>query len=154
MSPKAKPFFWLSVRVGLTSPARALGKVDAVNVRARVEAIFEHARSKSSALDRVLIGGAFGCSLRPESLLRIGLLPPIAPRKIFLLGNSAGQGAKIALCDRKAFERLRWIVERTEYIELSYLEPFPRRFVDHMRFPTDRQLEQLESRMEARSRID
>jgi len=123
-------------------------------MRAGVEAIFEHACIKSSDLDRVLIGGAFGCSLRPESLLRIGLLPPISPRKIFLLGNSAGQGAKIALCDRKAFERLRWIVERTEYVELSYSESFSRQFIDHIRFPTDRQLEQLESRMEAGSKID
>ncbi len=110
-------------------------------IRAGVEAIFEHARINSSDLDRVLIGGAFGCSLRPESLLRIGLLPWIAPRRISLLGNSAGQGAKIALCDRKASERLQWIVERTEYVELSYLESFPHRFVSHMRFPADRELE-------------
>ncbi len=123
-------------------------------IRAGVEAIFEHAHIKSSDLDRVLIGGAFGCSLRPESLLRTGVLPRIAPHKISLLGNSAGQGAKIALCDRKASERLRWIVEHTEYVELSYLASFPRRFVNHMGFPADRELEQLESGIEARGGID
>ena len=76
------------------------------------------------------------------------------PHKISLLGNGAGQAAKIALCGRKTFERLRWIVERTEYVELSYLESFPRWLVSHMRFPTDRELEQLESGIEALGGID
>jgi len=44
-------------------------------MRAGIELMLERAGVKSDDLDHVLVGGAFGSSLRPESLLRVGLLP-------------------------------------------------------------------------------
>src|SRR4029077_18062973 len=47
--------------------------------------------------DEVLLGGSFGSSLNPESAKIIGLVPPVDVEKIIAVGNSAGEGAKIAL---------------------------------------------------------
>src|SRR5260370_6901151 len=48
-------------------------------------------------LDEVLLGGSFGSYLNPESAKIIGLVPPVDVDRIIAVGNSAGEGAKIAL---------------------------------------------------------
>jgi uncharacterized 2Fe-2S/4Fe-4S cluster protein (DUF4445 family) len=104
-------------------------------IRAGIEVMLEHASIGSDSIDRILVGGAFGSSLSPQSLLRTGLLPPIDVERIITLGNSAGQGAKLALRDRKVTPRLQRLIEETEYIELSFIESFSRRFIKQMHFP-------------------
>jgi len=106
-------------------------------IRAGIEVILERAEISVDDIDRILIGGAFGSSLRPESLLRVGLLPQINVEKIVSLGNSAGQGAKLALGDRKVTPRLQQLIEETEYIELSFIKSFSSKFIKCMQFPTD-----------------
>jgi len=106
-------------------------------IRAGIEVMLERAEISVDDIDRILIGGAFGSSLRPESLLRVGLLPQINIEKIVSLGNSAGQGAKLALRDRKVTPRLQQLIEGTEYIELSFIKSFSSKFMKCMQFPTD-----------------
>jgi len=113
-------------------------------IRAGIEVMLEHAGVESADIDRVLIGGAFGSSLRPESLLHVGLLPPINVERIVSLGNSAGQGAKLALRDRKIAPRLQQLIEETEYVELSFIKSFPSKFIKCMQLPTDEQILQLQ----------
>lgn len=112
-------------------------------IRAGIELLLERAGAKSDELERVLVGGAFGSSLRPDSLLVVGLLPPMNVEKIVSLGNSAGQGAKLALRDRKVAPRLQRLTERTKYVELSFIKEFSRRFITHMQFPADGQIFRL-----------
>lgn len=113
-------------------------------IRAGIEVMLEHAGVESADIDRVLIGGAFGSSLRPESLLCVGLLPQINIEKIVSLGNSAGQGAKLALQDRKIAPRLQQLIEETEYVELSFIKSFSSKFIKYMQLPTDEQILQLQ----------
>ncbi len=40
-------------------------------------------------IDRVVLSGGFGHTLRPESLVRVGLLPPTLARKVFFAGNTS-----------------------------------------------------------------
>jgi len=105
-------------------------------IRAGIEVMLEHASIGSDSIDRILIGGAFGSSLSSQSLLLTGLLPPIDAERIITLGNSAGQGAKLALRDRKVAPRLQRLIEATEYIELSFVKSFSHRFIKQMHFPT------------------
>ena len=51
--------------------------------------------SSSQTIGKVLLAGAFGSYLRPESACRIGLLPPVLLGKISVAGNAAGGGAKM-----------------------------------------------------------
>ena len=104
-------------------------------IRAGIEVLLEHAAIDSDDINRILVGGAFGSSLSSLSLLRTGLLPPISVERIRFVGNSAGQGAKLALRDRKLASRLQQLAKDTEYIELSFIESFSRRFIRQMRFP-------------------
>ncbi|HHR84889.1 MAG TPA: DUF4445 domain-containing protein [Candidatus Acetothermia bacterium] len=104
-------------------------------IRAGIEVLLEHAAIDSDDINRLLVGGAFGSSLSSLSLLRTGLLPPISVERIRFVGNSAGQGAKLALRDRKLASRLQQLAKDTEYIELSFIESFSHRFIRQMRFP-------------------
>ena len=105
-------------------------------IRAGIEVMLEHASVDSGSIDRILVGGAFGSSLSSQSLLRTGLLPPIDEERIITLGNSAGQGAKLALCDCKVAQRVHRLIEATEYIELSFVKSFAHTFIKQMHFPT------------------
>jgi uncharacterized 2Fe-2S/4Fe-4S cluster protein (DUF4445 family) len=109
-------------------------------IRAGIEVMLERAGVDSADIDRILVGGAFGSSLSPLSLLRAGLLPPIGVERIISLGNSAGQGAKLVLRDRRNMHLLQQLIEKTEYVELSFIKEFTHRFIIHMQFPTDEQL--------------
>lgn len=109
-------------------------------IRAGIKVMLERVSAKSDDIDRVLVGGAFGSSLRPESLLRVGLLPAMNLEKIVSLGNSAGQGAKLALRNRKEAQRAQQIIEKTEYVELSFIKSFSHEFIESMQFPTDEQI--------------
>lgn len=106
-------------------------------IRAGIEVMLEHASIGSDDIDRILVGGAFGSSLSPSSLLRTGLLPSIDIERIISLGNSAGQGAKLVLLNRRNKQRLQQLIKRTNYIELSFIKEFSQKFIKHMRFPTD-----------------
>lgn len=68
---------------------------------------------------RILIAGAFGSYLRKSSVLDIGLVPAIDPEKVHFIGNAAGVGARMALVDRRAWERAEAIRARAEYLELG-----------------------------------
>jgi uncharacterized 2Fe-2S/4Fe-4S cluster protein (DUF4445 family) len=109
-------------------------------IRAGIEVMLEHASIGSDNIDHILVGGAFGSSLSSQSLLRTGLFPPIDVERIITLGNSAGQGAKLALRDRKVAPRLQRLTKRTKYVELSFIKEFSRRFITHMQFPADGQI--------------
>ena len=117
-------------------------------IRAGIDVLLEHAAVNFDDIDRVLVGGAFGSSLFPLSLLRTGLLPPISVEKIHFLGNSAGQGAKLVLLNHKNEEKLQQLNKRINYIELSFIKDFSQRFVSCMQFPTDEQLLTLQQRNE------
>ena len=117
-------------------------------IRAGIDVLLEHAAVNFDDIDRVLVGGAFGSSLFPLSLLRTGLLPPISVEKIHFLGNSAGQGAKLVLLNHKNEEKLQQLNKRINYIELSFIKDFSQRFVFCMQFPTDEQLLTLQQRNE------
>jgi len=117
-------------------------------IRAGIEVMLEHASIGSDDIDRILVGGAFGSSLSPLSLLRTGLLPSIDVGRIISLGNSAGQGAKLVLRNRRNTQRLQQLIKRTNYIELSFIKEFSQKFITHMQFPTDEQPLTLQQRRE------
>ena len=117
-------------------------------IRAGIEVMLTHASISSNDIDRIFVGGAFGSSLAPSSLLRTGLLPSIDVGRIISLGNSAGQGAKLVLRNRRNMQRLQQLIKRTSYIELSFIKEFSHKFITHMQFPTDEQILTLQQQGE------
>ena len=91
-------------------------------------------------LDQVLLGGSFGSYLNPESAKIIGLVPPVDVDRIIAVGNSAGEGAKIALLSYRERQVAFELPSRIEYVELSGRSDFNDSFISVLGFP---QLEQV-----------
>jgi uncharacterized 2Fe-2S/4Fe-4S cluster protein (DUF4445 family) len=86
-------------------------------------------------LDQVLLGGSFGSYLNPESAKIIGLVPPVDVDRIIAVGNSAGEGAKIALLSYRERQVAFELSSRIEYVELSGRADFNDSFVEVLAFP-------------------
>ena len=85
-------------------------------------------------IERVLLAGAFGSFIRPESACRIGLLPPQLLDRIQTIGNAAGSGARRVACSGAELQRAQTIADRAEFLELAALPEFQRTFAQSMRF--------------------
>jgi uncharacterized 2Fe-2S/4Fe-4S cluster protein (DUF4445 family) len=86
-------------------------------------------------LDRVLLAGAFGNFVRPESVIRIGLLPDVSVHKVEFIGNAAGTGAQMVLAGRSCRAQAEAIARETDYIELAGRTDFQAEFAAAMLFP-------------------
>jgi uncharacterized 2Fe-2S/4Fe-4S cluster protein (DUF4445 family) len=89
----------------------------------------------ASDLDEIYLGGSFGSYLNPESAKIIGLVPDVDVDKIIAVGNSAGEGAKIALLSYRERQVAFELPSRIEYVELSGRTDFNDAFVEVLRFP-------------------
>ncbi len=90
---------------------------------------------RAEDLDEVLLGGSFGSYLNPESAKIVGLVPPVDVGKIIAVGNSAGEGAKIALLSYRERQVAFELPSRIEYIELSGRSDFNDSFISVLGFP-------------------
>ena len=86
-------------------------------------------------LEEVFLGGSFGSYLNPESAKVIGLVPPVDVDRIIAVGNSAGEGAKIALLSYRERQVAFELPTRIEYVELSGRTDFNDSFVSVLAFP-------------------
>ncbi len=87
---------------------------------------------------RILIAGAFGSHLAKEDLLTLGMLPPIDPDRVEMVGNSAGTGAIMALCDEKSREKIEALAAQVTVVDLNLNIAFQDRFVKSLGFPESR----------------
>jgi len=84
---------------------------------------------------RVLLAGAFGSTIRPESAVAIGLLPDgIDPARVCAVGNTAAAGARAFLASRRAREEATRLARWLEVVELSADLDFQDAFADAMMF--------------------
>ncbi len=83
----------------------------------------------------VYIAGAFGNYLNPAAACAIGLLPRELQSKVKVVGNAAGLGARLVLCDRSLWENAGKLAAATEYVELSGHPAFQDLFIEHLPFP-------------------
>ena len=86
-------------------------------------------------IQTVLIAGAFGNFMRPESACRIGLIPPQLLGKIRPVGNAAGEGACLAALSRVELSRCASLAAGTEYLELAQHPGFSACYMEEMGFP-------------------
>ncbi len=122
-------------RIVLTQPdVRALQFAKGA-IAAGVEVLMQYMEITANDLHEILLAGSFGSYINPASARTIGLVPWIPVDRIVAVGNSAGEGAKIALVsfrERQAAER---IPEFIEYVELSGRPEFNDIFTSALAFP-------------------
>ncbi len=99
-------------------------------------------------LDEVMLAGSFGSYINPRSAQVIGLVPPVRIDKIKAVGNTASEGAKMALMSFREREVAWEIPSFVEYIELSGVEDFNDRFINNLGLPPLDTLPDLETATE------
>ena len=80
-------------------------------------------------LDHIYLAGTFGNHLEPRDIVAIGLVPPLPVERIESIGNAAGDGARMALFNRR--ERRR--AHSAGAIDAGGGTVEPRRFPGHVR---------------------
>lgn len=85
-------------------------------------------------IDRVILAGAFGSFMDPDSACRIGLLPEELRGRITAAGNIAGSGAKLLARNKNQLVLAQRLVEKIEFLELASLPSFQRTFAKNMSF--------------------
>jgi len=85
-------------------------------------------------LEAVYLAGAFGTYLRPESAIRIGLLPPVDVSDVVCVGNAAGAGAKRLLLSGRARKTAERVARSSKYLELASNPTFKDLFVTATNF--------------------
>lgn len=85
-------------------------------------------------IQRVLLAGAFGSYMDPESACRIGLLPEELRGRITAVGNAAGSGAKLLARNKNMLALSQTLRDRIRFLELASLPEFPKTFASSMNF--------------------
>jgi len=85
-------------------------------------------------IDSVFLAGGFGNYISPWAAVKIGLIPERLKDKIKPAGNTAGNGAILALLSSKSEKEFEEIKNRVKYIELSSSPQFNELFVESMVF--------------------
>jgi len=86
-------------------------------------------------LEKVVLAGAFGSVIDRERALILGMFPDCGLENVSSVGNAAGDGARLALLDRKKRAAADRIARSVEYVELTTDRDFTEEFVQAMAFP-------------------
>jgi len=86
-------------------------------------------------VDRVLLAGAFGSYIDPLHAMAIGMIPDCEIAKVTSVGNSAGDGARIALLNRGQREEARRLARWVRYVGIALEPRFQEAFVDALPMP-------------------
>jgi uncharacterized 2Fe-2S/4Fe-4S cluster protein (DUF4445 family) len=85
-------------------------------------------------IEQIFLAGAFGNCIRPESTLRIGLLPAGDTQRIHFIGNAAASGAQMILLSANSRNHARELAEKIEYVEIAHENDFQDIYADCMMF--------------------
>jgi len=92
-------------------------------------------RAGVKSVDRILLAGAFGSYIDPKYAMILGLIPDCDLKKVYAVGNAAGDGARIALLNRKKRAEAQEISHWVQYIETAIDPDFQAEFVGAMHLP-------------------
>jgi uncharacterized 2Fe-2S/4Fe-4S cluster protein (DUF4445 family) len=86
-------------------------------------------------VDRILLAGAFGSYIDPVHAMVLGMVPDCELAHVTSVGNSAGDGARIALLNRSQREEARRLARWTRYVGIALEPRFQDAFVEAMPLP-------------------
>lgn len=106
-------------------------------IAAGIEIVLDTAGLPLDELASLAIAGGFGQHIDKEHAADIGLIPAVLLDRTDSIGNSSLSGARKALLDPVARQRMLDIARGTNYVELSTDARFTSRFVENMGFEHD-----------------
>jgi uncharacterized 2Fe-2S/4Fe-4S cluster protein (DUF4445 family) len=103
-------------------------------IRAGIKLLQKKMGLSDSDIEQVLLAGAFGNYIRPESALRIGLLPNVPVERIRFVGNAAASGAQMILLNSALRAEAKRLARKIKYVEIANEPDFQNIFTDSMSF--------------------
>lgn len=88
-----------------------------------------------SAVDRVVLAGAFGSYISPRHAMILGLIPDCDLEKVVAVGNAAGDGARIALLNCDEREEAARLAAWVQHVQTATQPRFQDEFVAAMALP-------------------
>jgi uncharacterized 2Fe-2S/4Fe-4S cluster protein (DUF4445 family) len=85
--------------------------------------------------DKILLAGGFGSYLDKTRAMLIGMIPDCPLENVYVVGNSAGDGARIALLNLERRQEAAKVAARVERYELPADPNFQQQFMLAMNFP-------------------
>jgi len=131
-----KDKFWVDEKHGIYITAEDIRKLQLAKaaIAAGIQVLLHFAGIHENDIKLLALAGGFGSYMDLQSAARIGLFPKILLPVAKSYGNTAGEGAVLALTSEEARTKLESIRNQCEYIELSSIAFFNDRFVDEMSF--------------------
>ena len=129
-----QPAFLLRDGVYLTQKDIREVQLAKAAIRAGIELLLDTMGREREAVRSVLLAGAFGSYLSPESACGIGMLPPELLDRVRAIGNAAGEGAKQCALLEGDYRRSIALARETEFLELASLPAFQDCYVDCLSF--------------------
>jgi len=117
----------------LESDVNELAQAKGANV-AGLHAVFSTYGIDFEDIDIFYLAGGFGRHINVEAAKRIGLVPNLPEEKIVRAGNTAIEGATIALLSKKKRQELEEMVKRVEHCRLETHPNFFEFFVEGCQF--------------------
>jgi uncharacterized 2Fe-2S/4Fe-4S cluster protein (DUF4445 family) len=103
-------------------------------VRTGIDTMLDVTGVAREGLDAVRLAGNFGAGLDPRAAIRIGLIPPVDPSRVEVVGNAALKGAILVLLSREHWRKSERAARDTRFVELGGKPEFQARFVESMMF--------------------
>lgn len=104
-------------------------------IAAGIQTLLLHAGITEYEVKTFVLAGGFGSFMNHVSAANIGLFPKSFLPITQTMGNTAGEGATLAVCSANARMALEDMRKKCEYIELSTSKVFNDEFIEHIMFP-------------------
>lgn len=124
----------ITPRVSLTQKDIRAFQLAKGAVRAAVDSLLDDAGLPYSAVSEILLAGAFGARVNPDSAVFTGLLPPVSPGVVRPVGNTALAGAEMVLLSPDAMREAEDIADRATHLELALRPSFQEMFLEAVQF--------------------
>jgi uncharacterized 2Fe-2S/4Fe-4S cluster protein (DUF4445 family) len=104
-------------------------------IRAGIKLLEERLSISDADIKQVFLAGAFGNYIRPQSAVRIGMLPEVSIETIRSIGNAASSGAQLILISNNYRNLARKTAKEIQYVEIANDPQFETAFADSIPFP-------------------
>jgi uncharacterized 2Fe-2S/4Fe-4S cluster protein (DUF4445 family) len=101
-------------------------------IRAAVDVLLAELDLEPEKLSRVILTGSFGGQVDVQSILDIGMIPPVKPDIVETVANGAGFGAALFLTE-EGFELGEKVARKTEQIDLDRDANFQEYYIEGMK---------------------
>lgn len=88
-----------------------------------------------TAVDRIVLAGAFGSYIDPKHAMVLGLIPDCELSRVVAVGNAAGDGARIALLNKHARQEAARLAKNNVHVQTAVAANFQAEFVGAIGIP-------------------